>query len=400
MGAEVEEDGVRIPAAESADGGLVDTRDEEGGGSTRAEAVGFNTVRRDVGDVVDSGGCAAKFEGDVAGGDVMRMVGGIVVVIQGAVGGGMVLEKVLDTSLDGADGAEVGVTREAMAKGLPTCAVLLIGVGKGDVCPLLHVIPRTGTGGDALESRAAERCVGETEGLAAATVGGGRQGVFPGSAEEVEGESAQVEDGLGTGLGLGRGWGEGLDQGTKDRDVDGPDTGGSRVLISPGFEEGLEAEDVVGAFQPGVREAQSGERLPHGTEGLLHALSADGVRASREQATAVAAGKDDEELEMGVGRDIAEIGVLLEVGGESHPRGEQMVSVGPGRNHDAVAGRLRCSEEIRAESVTVGRWYMRQGSACGKRELKRVSNCASDKSWRRERMSAMVLASPAMWETS
>ena len=95
-------------------------------------------------------------------------------------------------------------------------------------------------------------------------------------------------------------------------------------------------------------------------------LSANGVQASREQAMAVAAGEDDEELEVDVGWDIAEVGILLEVGGESHPRGEQMVSVGSGHNHDAVAGRLRCSKEIRAESVAVGKRYMRQGSACGK----------------------------------
>ena len=185
------------------------------------------------------------------------------------------LEEVMDMSLDGADRAEVRITREAMAKGLPTCAVLLISVGKGDIGPLLHIIPRIGTGGDVLESRAAEHCVGKTEGLATATVSGGRQGVFPGAAEEVEGKGAQVEDGVGTG-GV-RGLGEGLEQGTKDRNVDGPDTGGSRVLVGPGLEEGLEAKDVVGAFQPGIREAQSGERLPHGTEGLLHVLSTDGV---------------------------------------------------------------------------------------------------------------------------
>ena len=93
----------------------------------------------------------------------------------------------------------------------------------------------------------------------------------------------------------------------------------------------------------------------------------------------VVAGKDNEELEVDVRWDIAEVGILLEVGGESHPRGEQMVLVGSGRNPDAVAGRLCCSEEIRAKSIAVGKRYMRQGSACGKRVLKRVSNWASDK---------------------
>ena len=113
--------------------------------------------------------------------------------------------------------------------------------------------------------------------------------------------------------------GEGLDQGSKNCDVDGPDMGGGRVLVSPGLEEGLETKDIVGAVQPEIREAQSGECLSHGMEGLLHALSTNGVRASREQATVVAAGKDNEELEMGVGWDITEVGILLEAGGEGHP---------------------------------------------------------------------------------
>ena len=60
-----------------------------------------------------------------------------------------------------------------MSKGLPARAVLLISVGKGDIGPLLHVIPRTHTGGDALDGRMAEHCVIETERLAVATVGGG-----------------------------------------------------------------------------------------------------------------------------------------------------------------------------------------------------------------------------------
>ena len=60
-----------------------------------------------------------------------------------------------------------------MSKGLPMRAVLLIGVGKGDVGPLLHIIPRTRTDGDALVGHMAEHCVGEMERLAAATIGGG-----------------------------------------------------------------------------------------------------------------------------------------------------------------------------------------------------------------------------------
>ena len=73
-----------------------------------------------------------------------------------------------------------------------------------------------------------------------------------------------------------------------------------------------------------------------------------------------------------------------------------MISVGSGQSHDAVAGGFHCSEEIRAKSVAGGRQHKRQGAVCGKQALKRVSSCMSDKSWQWERMSAMVLASPAM----
>ena len=148
------------------------------------------------------------------------------------------------------------------------------------------------------------------EGLASATIGGRREGVFPRVAEEVEGKGAQVQDGLGPGAVSGSG--EGCDQGSEDCDVDEPDTGRSGVLIHPSFEEGLEAEDVMGAFQPGIQEAQSGKHLPHGMEGFHHTLSADGLRASGEQAMVVAASEDDEELKVGVRWDIAKVGVLLE----------------------------------------------------------------------------------------
>ena len=81
---------------------------------------------------------------------------------------------------------------------------------------------------------------------------------------------------------------------------------------------------------------------------------------------AVAASKNDEELEVGVERDIAKVGVLLEGGGESHPGVKQMVSVSAGHSHDAVVGHVCCSKEIRAESIMGGRRYMHQGLACGK----------------------------------
>ena len=109
LGVEVKKDGIGLPAAEGTDGGLVDTRDEKGGSSTRAEAVGFDAFRRDVGDVVDGGSCTVKFKGDVMGSDVMRVAGGVIVVIERTVGGGAMLKEMLDAALNGAYGAEGGV---------------------------------------------------------------------------------------------------------------------------------------------------------------------------------------------------------------------------------------------------------------------------------------------------
>ena len=45
LGPEIKEDGVRLPAAEGANGSLVDARDEEGGGAPGPEAVGFDAFR-------------------------------------------------------------------------------------------------------------------------------------------------------------------------------------------------------------------------------------------------------------------------------------------------------------------------------------------------------------------
>ena len=59
LGTEVQEDGVRLPVAQSTDGCLVNARDEERCGSTGSQAVGFDAIGRDVCDVFNiSGGCS------------------------------------------------------------------------------------------------------------------------------------------------------------------------------------------------------------------------------------------------------------------------------------------------------------------------------------------------------
>ena len=65
LGAEIKENGVGFPPAQGLDSSLIDAGDEQGGGTARAEAVGFNLIRRDVGDVLDSGGGSAQFVGDL-----------------------------------------------------------------------------------------------------------------------------------------------------------------------------------------------------------------------------------------------------------------------------------------------------------------------------------------------
>ena len=89
LGLEIEEDGVGLPTSQGTDGSLVDAGDEEGSGTPRAEAVGFDAFRRNVGDVVDGCGSAAEFGGDVPGGDIVGPAGGVKVAIQGRVRGGV-----------------------------------------------------------------------------------------------------------------------------------------------------------------------------------------------------------------------------------------------------------------------------------------------------------------------
>ena len=71
------------------DGSLVDAGDKEGSGAPRAEAVGFDAFRRNVGDVVDGGGSMAEFSGGIPGGGIVEPAGGVKVMIQGRVRGGV-----------------------------------------------------------------------------------------------------------------------------------------------------------------------------------------------------------------------------------------------------------------------------------------------------------------------
>ena len=101
MGAEVKEDGVRFPMAESADGHFVDTRDKEGGGAPGAEAVGFNAVQGDVGKVEDGGGSAAQGKSNLARCNIVGSIGRVIVAVERASQARAVLTKVQSMTTSG-----------------------------------------------------------------------------------------------------------------------------------------------------------------------------------------------------------------------------------------------------------------------------------------------------------
>ena len=78
----------------------------QGGCSSRAEAIGFNLIRRDVGDVLDSGGSGLQFMGDLSGGDVARLGVAAIVGVEGSLWRGSMVAEMEDASLASTDGAE------------------------------------------------------------------------------------------------------------------------------------------------------------------------------------------------------------------------------------------------------------------------------------------------------
>ena len=112
LGVEVEEDCIRLPAPKGADGHFIDTGDEQGGGSTRTEAVGFDAGRWDVGDVLDIGGSCSEFLGDDGGGELLWDTIGVIVGVQGCLRwcAGMVSEME-DSALAGMNGTEGVISR-------------------------------------------------------------------------------------------------------------------------------------------------------------------------------------------------------------------------------------------------------------------------------------------------
>ena len=168
----------------------------ESGGSPGAEAVGDDAVGRDVRNVLDRGGGGSECGGDVARSDITGGARGIEVTVQWAVGWCLVMAEVKDTALGRPDWAESVVTRAAMAKGLASCCILLVGVGETDISPSLHVIRRTLGGGSPLDGGTAEGGVSKAEWFAVSPVSGWGEGVLSRMAKEVEPDGSEVSDGF------------------------------------------------------------------------------------------------------------------------------------------------------------------------------------------------------------
>ena len=81
-GATGQEDGIGLPPSECPEGGLVDSGDEQGGGSPGACAVGGDAGRKDVGDAFDNGSGCTKLFCEHSGGDLMLGTGWVEVGVQ------------------------------------------------------------------------------------------------------------------------------------------------------------------------------------------------------------------------------------------------------------------------------------------------------------------------------
>jgi hypothetical protein len=84
LSAEVKEDGIRLPTAKSTNGHFINARNKEGGGTPGVEAVGFDVVQGNIGEMEDGSSSTAEFKRDIACCDVIGSIGHIVVVVEGA----------------------------------------------------------------------------------------------------------------------------------------------------------------------------------------------------------------------------------------------------------------------------------------------------------------------------
>ncbi len=124
-------------------------------------------------------------------------------------------------------------------------------------------------------------------------VGPGRARVLPRAQKKVEGDGATDAHSVGKGVGVG---GRAKVEGELDQfDRDGACAGRGGIGFGPSPEEGHKAE-VSGAIkvEAGVRGPHAGERLAHGSYGVLHCSRSNRVAAGREGAGAVAVGKQEE----------------------------------------------------------------------------------------------------------
>jgi len=115
--------------------------------------------------------------------------------------------------------------------------------------------------------------------------------------------------------------------------------------------------------------------------------------------TAGAHGKDNEAVKW-VPIVVAEEGLEAKFFGEGYPDLPGTAPVGLGLRYNRLVEGFCPSIEINSECISLPRGRIFQAFVCVYLELKWARSCESDKCQRREALSAMLLLSPLMWETS
>jgi hypothetical protein len=223
--------------------------------------------------------------------------------------------------------------------------------------------------------------------------GVGGVAVFAGAKQEEESQPGKIKGGGQSRIGMGSQKGGGL---VEDLDGDRLHSVGRGVTVGIGTEEPGETW-VQGAKRcaAGVWEAHAGEALADCAYFVTYAVSPDRLTTAAGTAIPDTVGQDAEK-----GNFVAD---FHKVRGESEGKCvrdpvevPEAVKGGGALRSDGSAGRRRSSAEVKAEEVSGARGSICQGCGWGAKESRCERSSGSDKSKRREAMSARVLAGPGM----
>lgn len=144
----------------------------------------------------------------------------------------------------------------------------------------------------------------------------------------------------------------------------------------------------------GIGRTHEGERLRNEVERVRHCARSDRVAAGRNPAAANL-GSEDLKPRDWIGRS-GEVGVQTVLLTEREPDRSVGGGIGDSSARNAKEQGSFDSAEIAPEFMLERRWQIFHGRTWGKSELKWESRRSSERSQRRERVSAMTLIGPGM----